>query len=346
MSTLRASLIGIVAAALICLGVSALWLKNELARALDAPLRLASPLTYEVEPGTNIAMIARELSQRRLLERPAFLVWHARLSGDAEVIKSGEYELTPGMTASDLLALLVSGRVIQRAFTIVEGWTFGELLDAVRGSPQLVATLTGVSAEDVMARLGRPQVQPEGRFFPDTYHFPKGTTDAEFLNRAYQTMETYLARAWNGRAANLPLDDPYQALILASIVEKETGVPEERARIAGVFIKRLDKGMRLQTDPTVIYGLGAAFDGNLRRRDLKADTPYNTYTRKGLPPTPIALPGAASIDAVMQPLIDGSLYFVSKGDGSHHFSKTYREHVDAVNRYQLKRRQQTQAQDG
>lgn len=346
MSTLRASLIGIVAAALICLGVSALWLNKELERALAAPLRLDAPVTYEVEPGTNVTMIASELSRRRLLERPAFFVWHARVSGKAQAIKAGEYELTPGMSARELLALLVSGRVVQRALTVVEGWTFDELLDAVRGSPLLVATLPGASVADVMTRLGRPQVHPEGRFFPDTYHFPKGTTDVEFLKRAYETMERYLARAWNSRDSNLPLQDPYDALILASIVEKETGVPDERGRIAGVLIKRLEEGMRLQTDPTVIYGLGAAFDGNLRRRDLESDTPYNTYTRTGLPPTPIAMPGAASIDAVMHPVIDGSLYFVSKGDGSHHFSKTYQEHVNAVHRYQINRRQKMPQQGG
>lgn len=346
MSTLRASLIGIFAAAVICLGASALWLQKELDRALRAPLSLQEPVTYEVEPGANIAVIATDLSRRRWLDRPVFLVWHARLSGEAQAIKAGEYRLSPGMTAKDLLALLVSGRVIQRAFTIVEGWTFEELLHAVRGSELLVPTLKAASADEIMTRLGRPGVHPEGRFFPDTYHFPKGTTDIEFLSRAYETMESHLATAWANRDPELPFGDSYEALILASIVEKETAVPEERARVAGVFVRRLEKGMRLQTDPTVIYGLGAAFDGNLRRRDLSSDTPYNTYTRKGLPPTPIAMPGAAAIDAVMHPLIDGSLYFVAKGDGSHHFSKTYREHVNAVNRYQLNRRQQTQAQDG
>ncbi len=346
MSTFRASILGIVVAALICLGVSALWLKNELRLAMAAPLRLQSPVIYEVQPGTNIAVVARDLSSRHLLERPAFIVWHARVSGDAAAIKAGEYELTPGMTAKDLLALLVSGRVIQRAFTIIEGWTVRELLDAVSASPLLVQTLGEIPQTQIMGRLGLPQGHAEGRFFPDTYYFPKGTTDAAFLTRAYQTMEAYLERAWRNREPDLPLKDPYEALILASIVEKETGVAEERGRIAGVFIKRLDKGMRLQTDPTVIYGLGAAFDGNLRRRDLESDTPYNTYTRKGLPPTPIALPSAASIDAVMHPLVDGSLYFVAKGDGSHHFSKTYREHVNAVNRYQLKRRQQSRTQGG
>lgn len=346
MNTVQASLISIVAATLICLGVSALWVEKELERAVAAPLRLDAPLIYEVEPGSNIATVARELSRRRLLERPAFFVWHARMSGDALVIKAGEYRLTPGMTAGDLLALLVSGRVIQHTFTIVEGWTFGDLLDALRASPLLVTTLANASGDDVMARLGRAGEHPEGRFFPDTYHFPKGTTDVEFLKRAYETMERYLAQAWSGRDSNLPLNDSYDALILASIVEKEAGVPDERRRIAGVFIKRLEEGMRLQTDPTVIYGLGASFDGNLRRRDLESDNAYNTYTRAGLPPTPIAIPGAASIDAVMHPVIDGSLYFVAKGDGSHHFSKTYREHVNAVNRYQLNRRQSTQTHGG
>ncbi|MDX1513490.1 MAG: endolytic transglycosylase MltG [Gammaproteobacteria bacterium] len=346
MSTLRGSLIGIAVAMLICLGVSSFWLDRERDRAMAATLRLGSPVIYEVESGSNISRIASDLAARRVLERPAFIVWHARVSGEAAAIKAGEYRLTPGMTATDLLALLVSGRVVQRAFTVIEGWTFTELVNAVRASPVLEQTLSDATPDEIMVRLGHPDEHPEGRFLPDTYHFPKGTTDLEFLKRAYDAMTAYLATAWQGREASLPLNDAYEALILASIVEKETAVPEERRRIAGVFVARLRKGMRLQTDPTVIYGLGVAFDGNLRRRDLETDTPYNTYTRKGLPPTPIALPGAASIDAVVNPLVDGSLYFVARGDGSHHFSKTYEEHVNAVNKYQLRRRSKTGTQGG
>jgi UPF0755 protein len=344
MSTLRGSLLGIGIGILICLGVSAYWLNVELDRALREPLRLQSRTNYLIEPGTNIARIARDLSARRILDRPVYLVWHARMSGKSASIKAGEYALSPGISAGEMLDLFVSGRVVQRSFTIVEGWTFRQLLGAVRNSTRLSNTLEDLSTESVMSRIGHPEEHPEGRFLPDTYHFPKGTTDREFLGRAYDAMAKHLRDAWDARDLGLPLQSPYEALILASIVEKETAVEEERARVAGVFLKRLGKGMRLQTDPTVIYGLGDAFDGNLRRRDLQRDTPYNTYTRKGLPPTPISNPGPASIDAVLHPYIDGSLYFVAKGDGSHHFSTTYEEHAAAVIKYQIKGRRAARRQ--
>ena len=338
MKIFRASIIGIGFALLLCLGGVALWLNAEMDDTLESELKLEEPIIYEIRPGQSLEGVMRELAEMRLVERPVFLVWHARLNGSASMIKAGEYQLTPGLNAAELLQMFVSGRVFQRSLTIVEGWTFRELLNAVRSAPTLKSTLDGVPAENIMAKIGFPDEHPEGRFFPDTYFFPKGTTDADFLLRAYRAMERYLEKAWRGRDAGLPLETPYEALILASIVEKETAVPDERGRIAGVFVERLRRGMRLQTDPTVIYGIGAAFDGNLRRRDLDRDTPYNTYTRKGLPPTPIANPGPASIDAVMHPVVDGSLYFVAKGDGSHHFSATYEEHTRAVTRYQLRRK--------
>lgn len=332
----RANLTAIILGLLFCLGAIALWLKIERDNALVAKLNLDQPIMYEIRPGQSLAGVIRNLHRLGVLERPVFIIWHARLNGTASMIKAGEYQLSPGLTATELLDLFVSGRVFQRALTIVEGWTFQELLDAVRNATSLKTTLNDVPTDEVMEAVGLPDVYPEGRFLPDTYHFPKGTTDAEFITRAYRAMEKYLRKAWRSRDAGLPFDTPYEALILASIVEKETAVPEERGLIAGVFVERLRRGMRLQTDPTVIYGLGAAFDGNLRRRDLERDTAYNTYTRKGLPPTPIANPGTASIDAVMHPSFDGSLYFVAKGDGSHHFSSTYDEHAQAVRRYQLK----------
>ena len=203
--------------------------------------------------------------------------------------------------------------------------------------PFLVHTLDGVDDAELMQRLERPGQHPEGWFLPDTYHFPRGTRDIVVLRRALQAMERHLEQNWERRRPDLPLDSPYEALILASIVEKETGIPEERARIAGVFVRRLERGMRLQTDPTVIYGMGDAFDGNIRRRDLRTDTPYNTYTRGGLPPTPIALPSAEAVTAVMHPAAGEALYFVSRGDGSHVFSATLQEHNRAVRRYQLNR---------
>lgn len=342
----RASIIGILLGLLICLGATVLWLKLEMDNALESELNLNEPIIYEIRTGQSLEAVARELTRMRILERPVFLIWHARLSGTASRIKAGEYQLSPGLGVAELLEMFVSGRVFQRSLTIVEGWTFLELLEAVRSAPTLASTLDDVPPENIMARIGLADTHPEGRFLPDTYHFPKGTTDADFLIRAYRAMDDYLDKTWRRRDAGLPFDTPYDALILASIVEKETAVPAERARIAGVFVERLRRGMRLQTDPTVIYGIGAAFDGNLRRRDLDRDTPYNTYTRKGLPPTPIANPGTASIDAVMHPVVDGSLYFVAKGDGSHHFSATYEEHARAVTRYQLRRNSGDKKQGG
>jgi UPF0755 protein len=226
---------------------------------------------------------------------------------------------------------------VQHALTIIEGWTFKQLMAAVRRHQALTQTLAGVEEQEVMSRLGLEAMHPEGWFYPDTYHFPKGTTDAEFLRRAHQRMTTFLQTAWEKRDKDLPLDSPYQALILASIIEKETGVPSERSKIAGVFIRRLRKGMRLQTDPTVIYGMGERYDGNIRRRDLVTDTPYNTYVHKGLTPTPIAMPSGMAIEAALHPEDGTALYFVATGDGGHHFSNTLEAHNEAVRKYQLKR---------
>ena len=305
----------------------------------ERPLELpADGAVVEVTRGQTVRSIARRLESEGYLDRPApYLELLARWEGSATRIKAGEYRLVSGMTPEALLALLVSGRVIQYSLTVVEGWTFRDLMMTVRTNPVLEQTLSGLDGEQVMERLGRPGQHPEGRFLPDTYQFPRGTTDQAFLRRAMMSMDQALAEEWEQRQADLPLTTPEEALVLASIVEKETAVPEERARIAGVFIRRLRIAMRLQTDPTVIYGLGSDFDGNLRRRDLRQDGPYNTYTRSGLPPTPIALPGRVSLHASLHPADGDELYFVAKGDGSHHFSSSLREHNAAVRRYQLKR---------
>ncbi len=231
---------------------------------------------------------------------------------------------------------MVAGDVKTYNLTVIEGWTFAQMLDAVRTHPALAHTLAeDAGADAVMEALGQPGQHPEGRFFPDTYQFPRATTDVALLRRAYRRMQRVLAEEWRQRGENLPLDTPYEALILASIIERETGVPEERARIAGVFVERLERGMRLQTDPTVIYGLGDEFEGDLRFRHLRTDTPYNTYTRGGLTPTPIALPSRAAIHAALHPERRGELYFVSTGDGRHVFSRTLEEHNRAVIEYQL-----------
>lgn len=312
------------------------WLLMEYRLFLEAPLAVGGDAQELVIPqGAHLGTVADALAARGLTDHPRFFVWMARLRGKEQAIRAGEYRIPPGTTPPGLLAMLVAGRVVQHELTIVEGWNFRELRAAVAANPVLEHTLEGLTAAEVMARLGHPEEHPEGRFFPDTYHFPRGTTDAAFLRRAYAAMERHLAGAWADRDEGLPYEGPYEALIMASIVEKETAVPEERAAIAGVFVRRLERGMRLQTDPTVIYGIGPDFDGNIRRRDLREDTPYNTYVHKGLPPTPIAMPGAEAIHAALHPAPGNALYFVAKGDGSHVFSATLEGHNRAVRRYQL-----------
>jgi UPF0755 protein len=302
------------------------------------PLSLpASEMNYEIPPGTSLRQLAYDLYDRDIIEHPRLFILLGRELDVARRLQAGEYRLAAGMTPRTLLQLLADGKVIQHAITLVEGQTFREILTRIQAQPFTRATLQGLDDAEIMSRLGHPDVPPEGRFLPDTYHFTRGTTDLALLQRAYDAMSEYLESAWPDRDADLPLQTPEEALILASIVEKETGLVEERPAIAGVFIRRLQRGMRLQTDPTVIYGLGEQFDGNLRRRDLEKDTPYNTYTRDGLPPTPIAMPGAAAIAAVLHPAPGDSLYFVSRGDGSHYFSGTLKEHNLAVDKYQRKK---------
>ncbi len=315
-------------------------------QALLAPMALADTQEFEVPPGATLAWVADKLADRGLLVSPSFLVLYTRLGRLAHQLKAGRYQLTPGMSVRQAIERFNRGQVIQRMFTIVEGWRFTELLAALRSSEVVKWTLDGLSNKAILESLGRPGDQPEGLFYADTYYFPDGTTDRQILRRAMLTLDKVLARAWAGRAPGLPLDSPYQALILASIIEKETAVPEERPRIAGVFIRRLRKGMRLQTDPTVIYGLGDKYTGRLRRRDLRADTPYNTYTRKGLPPTPIALTGAGAIAAALHPTDEDTLYFVARGDGRHYFSSTYKEHQRAVNKYQRNARRKKRSGNG
>ena len=334
----RALLAGVVAVLLMA-GAGAGWYLFEQRRALDAPLHVPrGGFDYVLPAGASLNQVAQDLAASGLLANPRSLVLYARWQGRAGGIKAGEYRIEPGTTAITLLDQLIAGRVVQHTLTVVEGWTFQQMMAAIADDDRLQHTLTGLAGDAVMERLGLAGQHPEGRFFADTYHFPRGTSDVAFLRRAHSAMADFLALAWPGRQSELPLKSAEEALILASIVEKETGQAGERPRIAGVFVQRLRKGMRLETDPTVIYGMGDAFDGNLRRRDLRADTPYNTYVHKGLPPTPIAIPGAAAIRAVLHPRVDGALFFVAKGDGSHQFSATYEEHQQAVNRYQRRHR--------
>ena len=252
-------------------------------------------------------------------------------------LRSGEFELTPGMSGREMVARLSSDNIVTYRLTIPEGWTFAQMRRALAEAPKLEHRTQDMSDAEVMAALGHEDEHPEGRFFPDTYRYHKGMTDLALLERAYARMDNMLRDAWAGRSDDLPLETPYEALILASLIERETGVPNERRRIAGVFVRRLERGMRLQTDPTVIYGMGEDYDGNITRDDLRRETPYNTYVIDGLPPTPIAMPGEASLEAAVDPASGDALYFVSRGDGSHYFSSTLAEHNAAVRRYILNR---------
>ncbi|HEX7061474.1 MAG TPA: endolytic transglycosylase MltG [Woeseiaceae bacterium] len=291
--------------------------------------------TFEIAPGTPFVAVSRALAERGILEHPRLFTLYARARGQGSAIHAGEYSLEPGITPSELLAKFVAGEVLLHSFTIVEGWTFRELLANLSRQEAIASTLEYEDWPRLMEELGADAERPEGLFLPETYRYAKHTTDVQLLTRAYALMQKTLDAEWNERAPDLPLGSKYEALILASIVEKETARADERARIAGVFVRRLRKNMRLQTDPTVIYGIGEAFDGNLTRADLRTDTPYNTYTRRSLPPTPIAMPGRASIHAALHPEPGEELYFVAsgRGDGSHIFSVTKAEHDAAVLEY-------------
>ena len=326
---------------IIAVSVAIGWAWTQYDVYLDNPLYDGDEvIAYTVKPGSSVKSIARELNEAEVILQPQFFEWFARSEGLAQRIQVGEYQIRGEMTPRQLLEDMSQGKVIQYPMTIVEGWSFKQLRAFLAQHDAIEHTIISLSDEQVMDQLGYSGVHPEGRFLPDTYHFPRGTSDLEFLKRAYQMMDSTLDKLWQQREQGLPIKTPYEALILASIIEKETAVPAERPEIAGVFVRRLQKRMRLQTDPTVIYGMGEAYDGNIRRRDLRQDTPYNTYTRRGLTPTPIAMPSAAAIEAALHPKPGNTLYFVARGDGSHQFSATLVEHNRAVVKYQLKGRQQ------
>ena len=325
-------------AAAALLVVAAAWtlLRASDERANDQPIAgLDKARIVVVKPGSSLASVASMLAGEGLLEHPDGWVRLARREGVASRIRAGEYELLPGTTPRQVLDQMVSGRVLLHTVTIPEGWTFRQAVEAVMRHPAILRTLDGAGEAPLRQALGLEKRSPEGMLFPDTYRFPRGTRDVEILRQARKRLEEELEVAWRKRLDDLPLETPYQALILASIVEKETGAPDERPMIAGVFANRLRLGMRLQTDPTVIYGLGESFDGNLRRADLTRDTPYNTYTRPGLPPTPIALVGRAALEAAVRPADTEAIYFVATGlgDGRHRFARNLAEHNDNVARY-------------
>ena len=313
--------------ALACAGVGYDWLN----RPMEMP---SSGIDLSIEPGSSAKDVAASVAQAGVRVQPVLLYGWFRVSGQSRQIKAGSYELDAQTTPRNLLNKLVQGDEALRSVTLVEGWTFKQFLQALSKAQALQDDAALLSTEALMERLGKPGLKPEGRFFPDTYTYAKGSSDIAVLRRAMRAMDKKLDAAWASRSPNSVLQTPEQALILASIVEKETGIPSDRAQIAAVFSNRLRVGMRLQTDPTVIYGLGDKFDGNLRKVDLITDTPWNTYTRSGLPPTPISMPGKAALLAAVQPAQSKALYFVARGDGSSQFSAKLDEHNRAVNKYQ------------
>lgn len=330
---MRAFLIALLVS-IIGLGAIAGGVWAEYQRFLRTPLPVADAQELiEIPPGTGLRQLARELSERGWIEHPWLFIALAYQHEAQRNIRAGEYAVTPEMRPPELLALFVSGRSIEFPVTIIEGQTFRDALAAVADAGPFTIELAELDLPEIMTRLGIDADHPEGWLFPDTYRFPRHTTDTRILRRAHERMQQVLAEEWDERQPGLPYASPYEALIMASIIEKETGAPQERAAIAGVFVRRLEKGMRLQTDPTVIYGLGDDFDGTIRRSDLNRPTPYNTYVIFGLPPTPIALPGRAAIHAALNPADGDALYFVSRRDGTHHFSATLAEHNCAVRHY-------------
>ncbi len=321
--------------------IAVIWLWLDYLRFVRMPLNLTVAQRIEVPQGTSQTALVRDWASRDWLAHgqrdQLWLRARNRIESGARDLKLGEYELRPGQTLLDALRMIRQGDVITYRLTIIEGWNYAQLRTALRERPRLKQVTAQWSDKEVMQALGKPDLHPEGQFLPETYTYTAGISDLDLLRQAHQALDDVLQEAWSARSEDLPLDTPLQALTLASIIEKETALSEERQLIAGVFTNRLRKGMRLQTDPTVIYGLGADFDGNLRRRDLRSDTPYNTYTRHGLPPTPIALAGRASIRAAVNPQTTDKLYFVATGQGGeHHFSATLQEHNAAVRRYQLR----------
>lgn len=306
----------------------------------NEPLAIEEPMLYELAPGTPLSSLIKDLKQRGWLNSALAMRLHARLDSAATRVQAGQYLLKPGMTAPELLQKMVAGDVHLLSLTIVEGWRFSDMKARLMAESGLRQDVDWVKPLWPQLGIEKPLADnPEGQFYPDTYRFPEGQAVSLLLRQSHDRLRKVLDRAWAMRRDELPLKTPYEALILASIVEKETGQASERPQIAGVFVRRLERGMRLQTDPTIIYGLGQSFDGNLRRRHLKdSANPYNSYRHHGLPPSPIALVGRAAIEAAVQPEDGDSLYFVAKGDGSHYFSATLAEHEAAVRQFQIEKR--------
>lgn len=293
-------------------------------------------IDFTIAPGSSLKSSMRQIKEAGAPVQPFLMVLLAQATGNSTKLKAGTYELKPGTTPRHLLEQLVRGEFAQETLTVIEGWTFKQMRQTINAHPAIKHDTATLSDQELMAKISSDFTMPEGLFYPDTYKFAKNSSDLLIYQQAHKLMLKRLNDTWQARAATLPYKSPYEALIMASIVEKETGKKAERTMIAGVFVNRLRKGMLLQTDPTVIYGMGESFQGNIRKRDLQTDTPHNTYTRGGLPPTPIALPGAESLFAAMNPAQTDAVYFVARGDGSSQFSSNLNEHNNAVNKYQRK----------
>jgi UPF0755 protein len=324
----------IIGVILILLSFGGGWLWMDYQTALYAPAVKAEKVSVEISKGDSLNVIADKLAAQNLAIKPIWFKVIAFQGNSAKKLRTGEYELSQGMTIRNIIDLFVQGKTRQYAITFPEGWNFKEVMQEIRDNPNLEHTLDDIPVEQVMVQLGAQIKMPEGQFFPDTYFFEKHMSDISLLKRAYDKMHSVLQEEWKNKAEGLPFKTPYEALILASIIEKETGTEAERPLIAGVFIRRLKHGIPLQTDPTVIYGMGDQYHGNIRSSDLKNPTPYNTYLVKGLPPTPIAMPGLQALHSVLHPDDSDTLYFVARGDGTHVFSSTLKEHNQAVNLYQ------------
>ena len=323
---------------ILVISISAAWIYMDYQSFLEQPLNIPEPgITLDLKQGTSVRKLAARLQTQRVIKVPLYFRAYARLNKLSARIKAGEYWLISGITPVQLFDQLVEGKVTNYSVTLIEGYNFKEMLAKLAENKAIDHQLTGKNAAEIMALLGKPELSPEGQFLAETYHFPKATPDIALLKRSHVELQKLLQQAWEERDDKLPYKTPYDALIMASIIEKETGQASERRKIAGVFVRRLKKGMLLQTDPTVIYGMGDRYKGNIRKKDLRQDTPYNTYVHKGLPPTPICMPGKAAILAAMHPEDGNELYFVAKGNGEHYFSATLKQHNAAVRKFQLKR---------
>lgn len=330
-------LVALIALAVLVGSGAGIWLWQGL-KTLEQPLTLVEPQLFSISPGTGYDQVARSLESSGFLNDSIWMRIHGRLHPSDTRLKAGQYEFSNGMSRLDMIKKMVAGDTKQWQIQFIEGWTFKDMRQAIAANERVKKVAADWTDEQIMAELGAEGEHPEGRFFPDTYLYTNLETDLDLYRRSYEAMKEALASEWDNRAENLPYDSPYEALIMASIVERETGAAHERSDVAGVFVRRLQKGMRLQTDPTVIYGMGDSYKGKISRRDLRTHTPYNTYRINGLPPTPIALPGREAIHAALNPADGKALYFVARGDGTHKFSETLKEHQKAVRQYQLNRR--------